>query len=64
LIDLNINNDFPLEYISTLSVATFKVGATGSYRDEEFDLTINIGENQSTKYLVTQIKHYLSMIKP
>ena len=63
LIDLNINNDFPLEYISTLSLATFKVGATGSYRDEEFDLTINIGENQSTKYLVTQIKHYLSMIK-
>ncbi len=64
LIDLNINNDFPLEYIGTLSKATFKVGATGSYRDQEFDLTINITENNTSKYLITQIKHYLNMIKP
>lgn len=63
LIDLNINNDFPLEYIGTLSKATFKVGATGSYRDQEFDLTINITENNTSKYLISQIKHYLSMIK-
>lgn len=63
LIDLNINNDFPLEYIATLSKATFKVGATGSYRDSDYELTINIGENQSSKYLITQIKHFLNMIK-
>ncbi|MGE0561907.1 MAG: hypothetical protein AB7O47_08835 [Flavobacteriales bacterium] len=63
LIDLNLNNDFPLEYIASLSNATFKVGATGAYRDDDFDLTINIGENQNTKYLVTQIKHYLALIK-
>jgi len=63
LIDLNIQNDFPLEYIASLSNATFKVGATGTYRDDDFDLTINIGENQNTKYLVTQIKHYLALIK-
>lgn len=64
LIDLNLNNDFPLEYIASLSNATFKVGATGAYRDEDFDLTINIAENNSPKYLITQIMHYLSMIKP
>lgn len=64
LIDLNIDNNFPLEYIASLATATFKVGATGAYRDEDFDLTINIDENKNTKYLVTQIKHYLGMIKP
>lgn len=63
LIDLNLNNDFPLEYIASLSNASFKVGATGAYRDDDFDLTINIGENQNTKYLVAQIKHYLALIK-
>lgn len=63
LIDLNLNNDFPLEYIASLSKATFKVGATGAYRDEDFDLTINVGENNNTKYLIAQINHYLGLIK-
>ncbi len=63
LLDLNLDDDFPLEYISTLSHATFKVGSTGSYRDEVCDLTINISEKKELKYLVNQMLHYLNLIK-
>ncbi|MCB0410113.1 MAG: hypothetical protein KDD29_07825, partial [Flavobacteriales bacterium] len=64
LIDLNTEDCFPLEYISTLSKAKFKVGANGNYRDEECDLTIDISQNKSLDYLIIQIKHYLKMIQP
>ncbi|MDG1476186.1 MAG: hypothetical protein P8Q14_03495 [Vicingaceae bacterium] len=64
LIDLNIKNDcFPLEYISSLSLAKFKVGANGTYRDNDCDLTIDISENKKVEYLIIQIKYYLKMIK-
>lgn len=64
LIDLNTEDCFPLEYISTLSRAKFKVGAIGQYRNEECDLTIDISQNKSLDYLIIQIKHYLKMIQP
>jgi len=63
LIDLNIDECFPIEYISTLSHAKFKVGATGSYRDDAFDLVIDIEENKKMEFLIIQLKHYLKMIK-
>lgn len=61
LIDLNLNNHFSLEFISTLSPAHFKVGASGSYRDEVCDLTISM-ENADMQNLIEQIKKYLSII--
>lgn len=64
LIDLNTEDCFPLEYISTLSKAKFKVGANGNYRDEVCDLTIDISQNKNLDYLIIQIKHYLKMIQP
>lgn len=64
LIDLNIQECFPIEYISTLSKAKFKVGALGNYRTDEFDLTIDISQNNNLDYLIIQIKHYLKMIQP
>ena len=63
LIDLNIEGCFPIEYISGLSNAKFKVGALGSYRDEVCDLTIDIDKNNRLEFLIIQIKHYLKMIK-
>ena len=63
LIDLNIEGCFPIEYISGLSNAKFKVGALGSYRDEVCDLIIDIDENNRLDFLIIQIKHYLKMIK-
>jgi len=62
LIDLNINNCFPIECITSLSKARFKVGASGNYRDAICDLTIDVKNNKSVDFLIIQIKHYLSMI--
>jgi hypothetical protein len=63
LIDLNLNQNFPIEYISTLSIAKFKVGAKGNYRDDVCDLTIDVNQNKSLEYFIIQLKHYLKMIK-
>ena len=62
LIDLSIDNCFPIQYISSLSNAKFKVGAEGSYRNKAFDMLINIDDNNQVEYLIIQIKHYLKMI--
>jgi DNA-binding transcriptional MerR regulator len=61
LIDLNLNNHFSLESISTLSPAHFKVGASGSYRDEVCDLTLSM-KDADMHNLIEQIKKYLSII--
>ena len=62
MIDLNIHPSFPIEYICSLSRAKFKVGATGDYRDEVCDMTIDIEQDKRIEYLIIQIKHYLKMI--
>lgn len=63
LIDLNIDECFPIEYITSLSRAKFKVAASGNYRNNNCDLTIDISENKKLEYLIIQVKHYLKMIK-
>ncbi len=62
LIDLSIRDYFPIKYITALSVAHFKVGASIAYRNDACDLTIDISKQQELKYLITQIKHYLTII--
>lgn len=61
LIDLNLENEFSLSAISTLSSANFKVGRTGGYQDKVCDLTIAI-ENNNLDYLLEQMNIYLRMI--
>ncbi|MGB0888566.1 MAG: DUF6913 domain-containing protein [Vicingaceae bacterium] len=64
LIDLNLKEDcFPLEYISALSIAKFKVGANGSYRENICDMIISVDDNPTLEYLIIQVKRYLKMIK-
>lgn len=63
LIDLNIGECFPLEYISSLSIAKFKVGAEGSYKNNVCDMLIDLGDKQQVDFLIIQIRHYLNMIK-
>lgn len=62
LIDLSINNKFALKYIHSLSRSSFKVGASGTYKNEFADLTIDISKNRNISYLITQLKHYLTLI--
>lgn len=61
LIDLNLNHDFCLEYISSLSISNFKVGIAESYKNEICDLTFDLKERNLNQYL-KQITTYLKMI--
>lgn len=63
LIDLSLNQVFPIEYVTCTSKAKFKVGAKLGYREEACDLLIDIHQNNTLEYLIIQIRHYLKMIK-
>jgi hypothetical protein len=61
LINLSIDNRFPVEYIYALSKAKFK---TGKYRNgsSHADLSIDIKNNRDVSYLIQHIIHYLRII--
>jgi hypothetical protein len=62
LINLNLSDSFPVDYICSLKKAYFKIG---KYTDEKsyLDMMITIQKNQTVEYLIEQIIHYLSIIK-
>ena len=62
LIDLNIQNHFPLKYIATLSKAIFKVGKYEKGNTETYDMMINIKGSRTIKYLLSQIDTYIMML--
>lgn len=61
VINLCIDNFFPVEYIYALSKARFRAGKfiSGS---EYSDLSIDIKDSRDINYLIGQITHYLSII--
>lgn len=61
LIDLSMDEVFPLQWIATLSRAKFKVGNL-SYYGTPNDLIINIKPGEDIEYLLSQVKHYLELI--
>ncbi len=63
LIDINFDKVFPLQYISTLSSARFKVGLFNSEADSStFDLMMEIKKPVQVENYLTQVIHYLEMI--
>ena len=62
LIDLNLNNRFPLKYISSLSKAQFKVGNYSKKNTSMYDLMIDISKTPNLKYFMQQVDVYLAMI--
>ncbi len=61
LIDLSMEEIFPLKWIATLSIAKFKVSNL-SYPDTPYDLVINVKQTDSLEYYISQVKHYLNLI--
>ena len=61
LIDLNLDLAFPLEYISCLSKAKFKIG---KYREKEnhYDLMINVPDEKGIKYFLRNLDLYIQQI--
>ena len=61
LIDLHLENNFPLEYITAMSKASFKIGPSTPCANH-YDFMIDISSNPTADFLCEQIKHYLSII--
>ena len=62
LIDLNVNDHFPLRYISALSKAIFKVGKYNEKDTEIYDLMIDADNTKTVKYFLRQVDTYVTMI--
>lgn len=62
LIDLNINDHFPLKYISALSKAEFKVGKYNEKDIEIFDMMIDSDNTKTLKYFLRQVDIYITML--
>ena len=62
LLDLNLEDLFPLRYISTLSKAKFKVGKKGNRNNSIFDMMIETDKGKGLKYFLKNIDTYLFII--
>ncbi len=63
LIDLNFKKLFPLQYISSMSNARFKVGLFESEtKNSPFDLMMDLKSPVSIEDYLNQVLHYLAMI--
>jgi len=63
LIDINFNKLFPLQYISSLSNAGFKVGLFESeIASSPFDLMMELKSPVDVENYLNQVVHYLEMI--
>jgi len=62
LIDLTVNKTLPLLFVLNWSKAKCKVGSQKKSSDTFYDIMINIEKNTQLKYLIQQVKHYLTII--
>jgi hypothetical protein len=61
LIDMSRSSDYVFKYISTLSMAKFKIGGI-QYKNDPFDLILLEKSNEATKF-ISLIINFLSTIK-
>ncbi len=63
LIDLTLNEHLPLKYIIGLSKARCKVGRFSNENARYYDLMIKIQPMTAWREYISQVKHYLTIIK-
>jgi len=62
LIDLSIENVFPLLYITATSNARFKVGLKSTQRSPWLDLMLEMDDTKGLDDLIEHVDHYISII--
>jgi len=62
LIDLSVEEHYPLKYLLTHTKAKFKVGKQHQGKNAIFDMRIELEQVKSLRFLITQLKHYLNII--
>lgn len=63
VINLSLQDDFPLQYICGLSNCSLRVGKFGTDNSRFYDLMIETDKIPELEYFIEQINHYLSIIK-
>ncbi|MCD4711376.1 MAG: hypothetical protein K8R52_11065 [Bacteroidales bacterium] len=63
LMDFTVNQRLEIQFLVQLSPARFKIGC---YTEEknDYDLMINLSEQDDMAYLSEQIRHYVSILNP
>ncbi len=64
LINLSLEDIYPLQYICGLSKAKLKVGKYGDNNKKYYDFMIQINKKTTLDDFIKQIIHYLTIIKP
>jgi hypothetical protein len=62
LLDLSMDDQLPVMYITGMSKAKFKAGMKSDLRSRYLDLMIELEEKDGLDELIEQIDHYLSII--
>jgi len=62
LISLNFNDCYPLQYISAVSKAKFRVGKYDEKYKLYYDLMIDLQNNNNLSYFIELVNHYINMI--
>jgi hypothetical protein len=63
LINLNVERCFPLQYISAMSKAKFKVGCYSQNNRVDFDMMVKLKSDSPLKTVIEEIEHFLRIIK-
>ena len=64
LIDLTLEEHLPLKFVAGLSRARCKVGRFSEENTRYYDLMIKVDKKQNLAEFISQIQHYLTIIKP
>jgi hypothetical protein len=62
LIDLSLKKNHALLYVAAFTEAKMKVARFDEKQKEYYDLMIDISKDNTLKYLINQIKHYITKI--
>lgn len=61
LIDLSLQDYFPVQYISQLSKSRFKIGRF-SNTNQYYDLMFELNDNMSLEYYIEHLTYYLNLL--
>lgn len=62
LINAYTSESLPLEYVSALSHARFRIGAYGKSKTHAYDLMVDMKDDDNLAGLLQQYRHYLEML--
>ncbi len=63
LICLNIDRNIPLQYVSSMTHAKFKIGRYDIKNSNIYDFMIKVDGTTTLKQMIEQVSHYLNLIK-